>query len=142
MNQNQDFSPISAALVAEADRLKFLPLKFGRAFMRAEALVYAWMRKLSPDYAGGFWDFFTLDNGGFYLAPDVQDKLRVQCDGNWFDGEMSADAAGIVASLFAVGQLVHELQGVEREKLCDAYYHLRAYASEHPESELIMRAID
>ena len=41
--------PVTASLVAEAQRLDFLPTYFGpRLMMRGEALVYAWLRRLWP----------------------------------------------------------------------------------------------
>jgi hypothetical protein len=36
------------------------------------------------------------------MAPKPDKRLRVEVDGNGFSGEMSADAAGIVATLFAL----------------------------------------
>jgi hypothetical protein len=45
-----------------------------------------------------------LSDGGFYMAPDLADRLE-EVDGNGFRGELSADAAGIVATPFALGQL-------------------------------------
>ncbi|MNG28751.1 Antirestriction protein KlcA [compost metagenome] len=51
---------------------------------------------------------------------------------------MSADAAGITASLFAICDLA---QGGD-EKLIDAYYALRDFAAEHAEANEIYSAID
>jgi hypothetical protein len=103
MNDNQQQQPVTASLVADNHRLTFLPSYFGpRLMMRGEALVYAWLRRLSEDYDGGYWNYYTLTNGGFYMAPKPDKRLRVEVDGNGFSGEMSADAAGIVATLFAL----------------------------------------
>ena len=41
-------------------------------------------------------------------SPDLADRLEIEVDGNGFRGELSADAAGIVATLFALGQLAAE----------------------------------
>ena len=42
---NTQDQPVTASLVAEAQRLDFLPTYFGpRLMMRGEALVYAWLR--------------------------------------------------------------------------------------------------
>lgn len=49
--------------------------------------------RLSEDYNGGFWNFYTLTNGGFYMAPAGDKRMRLEVDGNGFSGEMSADAA-------------------------------------------------
>jgi hypothetical protein len=49
-------SPVLAMLVAEAERLDFLPRHFGRQMMTFETAVYAQMRLLSTEYSGGYWD--------------------------------------------------------------------------------------
>lgn len=103
------------------------------------------MARLSQDYKGGLWHFYELSNGGFYLAPNKTERMRVEVDGNGFDGAMSADAAGIVATLFALNHLValvYEEGGPELDKLSDHYYFLRDFALGHPEAVTILRAID
>jgi len=143
MTQAQELAPVAASLVAEGGRLSFLPAMFGRYFMRGEALVYGWLSRLSEDYNGGFWNYYTLTNGGFYMAPATDKALRLVVAGNWFEGELSADAAGIVATLFALGQIAAEIQGTaEADALIDRYYFLRDFAAEHAEAGLIFRAID
>lgn len=136
--------PQSGSIVAtelpEWKRLAFLPRFFGpRHMLRGEALVFGWMQRLAPAYRGGFWRFYELGNGGFYLAPAVKGPLALTVEGNGFDGELSADAAGIVASLFAIAELA-TATGLER--LAEHYQHLLEFASHHPESALIHRAID
>ena len=136
---------VTATLIPEgAQRLNFLPATFGRYFMRGESLVYAWMRKLSEDYSGGFWHYYTLSNGGHYMAPEMGDaRLTLLVEGNGYEGSMSADAAGIVATLFALGQLAAEIAGTDAaDALIDRYHFLRGFAAGHPEAAAIYRAID
>lgn len=85
---------IKAYRVAEKDRLDFLPRYFTpRWMLRGESLVYAWMRRLSPDYQGGYWEFYKLSNGGFYMAPSPdREALRLVVSANYFDEVVSADA--------------------------------------------------
>jgi hypothetical protein len=144
MNHTQILAPVAANLVAESARLSFLPSFFGlRLMLRGEALVFSWLDQLSTDYTGGYWNFYTLTNGGFYLAPATSERMRLAVDGNGFDGRMSADAAGVVATLFALGQIVGEIQDSEaRDNLIDHYHYLRDYAKEHAEANLIFQAID
>jgi len=131
---------VTAIQVQDEDRLNFLPDVFGDLLMlRGEALVYGWLRQLCAEYSGGFWQFYRLSNGGFYLAPERTDRLRLTVAGNYFDGVMSADAAGIVATLFALGQLAGETR---EERFIDAYHQLRAYACGHDEAASIFAAID
>jgi hypothetical protein len=65
--------------------------------------------------------------------------MRLQCAGNGFDGEMSADAAGIVACLFAFNALVWKTRDERFEHL---FYCLREFASDHAEAHAICAAID
>jgi len=144
MIQAQELAPLAANLVAEGDRLDFLPAFFGpRLMMRGEALVFGWLDALSEDYNGGFWNFYTLTNGGFYMAPAGDKRMRLEVDGNGFSGEMSADAAGIVATLFALGQLAAEAEGTDAgDVLIDRYHFLRDFAKTHAEAGVIFAAID
>lgn len=131
---------IVATLVPEDQRLSILPKFFGLAQMlRAEALTYGWMTKLSIDYTGGYWHYYTLDNGGFYMAPSEEKPWRIAVNGNGFEGSVSADAAGIIATLFMIGQLCGELQ---TEAMADAYHALLDFATEHAEQAAILNAID
>ena len=141
---NTQEQPVTASLVAEAQRLDFLPAYFGpRLMMRGEALVYAWLRRLCERYNGAYWHYYTLSDGGFYMAPDLADRLAIEGDGNGFRGELSADAAGIVATLFALGQLAAEAADTDAgDALIDRYHFLRGFAASHPEAAAICRAID
>lgn len=130
---------IKACRVAEQDRLDFLPRYFTpRWMLRGESLVYAWMERLSPDYQGGYWEFYTLSNSGFYLAPTGQ-EMRLIVEGNYFDEVVLADVAGIIATLFALNDLACE---TGHDRIIDLYYSLLDFAREHPEEGSIMRAID
>src|SRR3546814_15530527 len=72
----------------------------------AETQLFATMRRLSPaDYGGGFWEFYERGGEPLYLAPKSQDRLRISWDGNGYEGEVSADAAGIIATLFTLSDL-------------------------------------
>jgi hypothetical protein len=143
-SQAQELAPAVANLVAEGNRLSFLPTFFGQHLMiRGEALVFGWLDRLSEDYSGGYWHFYTLTNGGFYLALASDKLMHISVEGNGFDGEMSADAAGIVATLFALGQLAGEVQGTDSgDVLINQYYFLRDFALDHAEARLIFKAID
>lgn len=134
------FPKIVATLVPEEKRLSVLPDFFGFAQMlRAEALAFAYMSKLSIDYTGGYWHYYKLDNGGFYMAPAMDIPMRVEWAGNGYEGTMSADAAGIVATLFMIGHLAHE---VRTEAMAEAYTNLLDFATEHAEQAAILNAVD
>ncbi len=138
-NTELQHQPITANLLPEESRMGFLPAIFGQAMMIGEGLVYCWMRNLSEDYQGGYWDYFKLSNGGFYMAPRTSKKFRVLVAGNYFEGELSADAAGIVATLYALCELANRTAS---DRVVDLYHLLRDYASEHPDAGQIFAAID
>ena len=78
-----------------------------------------------------------------YLAPELTGRLCLEVDGNGYSGELSADAAGIVATLFTLGQLAADNQGTDvADVLIDRYHFLRDFARDHPEAAEIFRAID
>lgn len=130
--------PINAHKVAETERMKVMPALFGMRFAQVEQTVYQLMDRLCSTYQGGQWELYTLSNSSFYMAPRRADKLLIAWDGNGFTGEMSADAAGIVACLFTYSAL--SFQGCET---CGDMYHLLLdYAEQHPEASLIFSAID
>jgi hypothetical protein len=130
---------INTTSVTADQRFKFLPRVFGaRHMMRGESAVYDWMAELCRNYQGGYWDFIDLSNGGFYLRLAADNPLDVVVAGNGFSGGMSPDAASIVATLFALNDLIWRGAG----HLDDAYYLLRDFAAQHPEARLILQAID
>ena len=65
--------------------------------------------------------------------------MRIAVDGNGFSGSMSADAAGIVATLFALCDLAAQ---VRDDAVIDLFHGLRDFAEEHAEMALIFAAID
>lgn len=139
MNETHELSGPTASLVPEAQRMAFLPNCFGRYFLMGEVLVYSWLDRLSVDYSGGSWEFYTLTNGGFYLAPRIGRRLRIAVEGNGFEGEMSPDAAGVVATLFALNQIAFETRD---DRLIKHYHALHDFARVHAEAALILAAID
>ena len=130
---------ITKTKVPDDERMEFLPRKLGKLFLKFEMSVYAHMDNLCPEYRGGFWEFYDLSNGGFYMAYDHEESLRVVFPFNYFDEEMSADAASIAANLFALNSLTWDTRS---EQAIDAFYALRDFAAEHPEGAKIMRVID
>ena len=129
-----------ATLVPEERRLDFLPkLLSDRWLMRGENAIYDFMGALSPDYSGGMWQFFERDGQPLYMAPKRDDRMHISWHGNGYQGEVSADAAGIIACLFTFSHLSMRFGS---EFLADAFERLRDYAGEHPEAGAIFSAID
>jgi hypothetical protein len=126
--------PITAGKVPESKRANLLYLAFGKACVRFERLVYLFADQLCSEYTGGFWEFYLLSNGAFYMTPP--DDMEVSA-ANGFTGRMSADAVGIVVSLYAASALAEQ-----SDRGIDAFHRLREFALDHPESSAIFRAID
>ncbi|SAL03039.1 antirestriction protein [Caballeronia calidae] len=134
---------ITARLVPDDRRLNFLPEAFTtRMMMRAESLVFYQADMLSKQYRGGLWDFYSLSNGGFYLVPTCAKRFDVSVVGNGYEGNVSADAFGIIVTLFVYGALVFIDDATLQEKYSNHYHQLRDFAIEHTEREAILNAID
>jgi hypothetical protein len=135
-------TPITRRTIKDEDRVRHTDKLFGFHFpLRLEPLVYATADRLSCDYTGGYWEFYALSNGAFYMAP-IGDKLfHVTCE-NGFTGEMSADALGITACLYAYSYLSFSGMLGFADMCAQQYHRLREYALEHSEAEEIMGAID
>jgi hypothetical protein len=130
-----------AILVPETRRMEFLPGLFGRKLMLAgEHTVYQFMSWLAPkDYTGGIWRFHEQGRQPLFLSPDNEKRFRISCETNGYQGEVSAEAAGIIATLFALSHLSFRY---EADQLADAYARLYAFAGDHAEAGEIFAAID
>lgn len=130
-----------ATLVPDDRRERFLPAMFGlQLLIPAENTVYTIMERLSPyDYGGGFWNFYERDGKPLFLAPAADRRFRIESGLTDFRGEVSAEAAGIIATLFVLSHLSFKF---ESNHLAAGYQRLRAYSDGHPESSAILATID
>jgi hypothetical protein len=128
---------IQTTVVPLEDRIRFLPGLFGELCTRVENAVYDHMREIAAEYRGGFWEFIQISAGGGYLRPPGKEH-RIAC-ANGFEGTVSADAAGIIATTYALSHLSfeHPLQ-----LLAERYMQLRVLTMEHPECDAILDATD
>jgi hypothetical protein len=134
-------STLSRQQVPDDRRVNLAHEIFGIHFpMQLEPAIYTFASNLSEDYTGGYWQFYSLSNNGFYMAPDDDHLYRVACE-NGFEGRLSADALGITACLYAYSHL--SFGGGAFADTCGQQYHwLREYMFEHAEARDILRAID
>jgi len=130
---------ITATEITEAERLNFLPTHFGADMLAFENAICDFAQALCGDYRGGLWVFFELSNGGVYIAPRSPRELPVTVAENGFDRTLSADAAGIVLSIFALNVLAIRTRRAKYVFLLDM---LKDYASQHRERAAIYSAID
>ena len=132
---------VTRELVPEDQRMAITERLFGIHFpLQLEPVIYGITDRMSEDYSGGYWDFYTLSNGGFYMAPSEDRVFHVTCD-NMFEGDLSSDALGIVATLYAFSHL--SFSDGRFGRVCAAHFHqLREYMFEHPEVKAILGATD
>ena len=108
--------------------------------LRLEPTIFAFADRLSEDYTGGYWNFYALSNGGFFMAPESDALFTVYAD-NGFQGKMSAEAFGITACLYAYSNLSFG-DGELAEECAKQFHLLREYMLDHPEAGAILSAID
>lgn len=130
---------IKKTLIPEQNRIGFLPSQLGQWHFQFEMLTYNVMSRYCEDYTGGYWNFYRLDNGGFFMAPDSDKSYRVVNDMNFCDEIMSAEAAGIGACLYALSGVAFESQD---PKIGTHYSALYNFIGEHAEARKIFRFID
>ena len=132
---------ITSKLVSTHLRTKVTAQLFGLNFpMRLEPTVFSFADHMAENYSGGYWDFFTLSNGGFYMHPRSDEPFNVSCE-NGHEGSLSGDALGIVVCLYAYSHL--SFCGGGFDEVCAEHYHLlREFALNHPEAGGIFSAID
>ncbi|EDI0448422.1 antirestriction protein [Salmonella enterica subsp. enterica serovar Newport] len=145
-------------VIDDNERLDFIPALFFN-------MIASWLRQYS-DYDGGFWSYWIIPQGVGgnvapnkiiftttqigYIAPAGEQRYNMCIPGNYFESEVSADAAGIISTLMIMNWLSWQAadMGAEYAKVCkylvtrqDA---LKDYVSliQHPERNLIWRAID
>jgi hypothetical protein len=134
---------IQAKKVAGSRRLRMLPKYFPSVYMMVENAVYNVANMLCSEYRGGFWDFYEVPNGGFFMALDK--KMELCNPLNYSDEEMSGEAAGITICIYAyerVGCAVMDKFPNIAEKLFRQMDLLKDYADQHPEGAKIFRLID
>lgn len=132
---------ITAQLLEGTQRVSHTASVFGINFpFKLEPTVFAMADRLAPAYNGGFWDFYELSNQGFYMAPASGRPFKVQSM-NGFEGNLSADALGITACLFAYSQLSFGADAFA-ELMAEHYHRLRHFALAHHEAGAVLAVID
>jgi Antirestriction protein len=72
------------------------------------------------------------------MAPTGADDFHLRVSGNGFDGRVSPDAAGVIATTFALNALLWK----GHESLREKYEQLMAFIAEHPDRRAIRDALD
>ena len=141
-NSIEDPVPITRSLVPEDQRVAVTAALFGPHFpLQIEPVVYSVAERMAEVYCGGYWQFYTLGNAGFYMAPAEDRSFDIKCQ-NYYSGTLTADALGIVCCLYTYSHL--SFQGdFDFARLCAKHYHLlRHFMMDHAEVSQILGAID
>lgn len=134
-----DVGIVTATAVAYPESQAFLYKQLGLDWLRFEHGAYETLRAATNGYGGGLWDFYSLSNGGFYIAPSGCPVLRLQGPDNGFDGLLSADAAGIYATAMTLSHLSFQSQS---ELPGEKFHLLRDFYVHHAEARTLFRALD
>jgi len=134
-------SIITAKIVPAPQRMDAADQHFGIRYpLTVEPMIYQFATQLAQAYSGGYWHFYLLSNGGFYMAPKQDESFAVLAD-NGYEGSMSTEALGITACLYAYSNLSFG-EGSFGETCADHYHWLYEFAMAHPEAAEIRAAID
>jgi hypothetical protein len=57
--------------------------------------ILSWFSRLCREYSGGYWHFYTLSNGGVFMAPDSQETYDLYCKSNGNRATLGAEAAAL-----------------------------------------------
>jgi hypothetical protein len=133
---------VTRTLVPDDQRLAVIEETFGAHFpLMIEPVAYGITERMAEAYSGGYWQMYALDNGGFYMAPEGNSVYQVSCE-NCFSGELSADALGVTACLYAYSHCSFS-RNEAFGRICAQHYHwLRAYMYDHTEVAAMLGAID
>lgn len=74
-----------------------------------------------------------------FMAPQSTSRFRIESDITQFRGEVSAEAAGVIATLFTFSHLSFRF---ESDLLVEGYHRLHAWCDGHLEASEIFQAID
>jgi len=135
-------SQITRQQVDDKQRIQHTADLFGIHYpLNIEPAVYSITSNLASEYRGAYWEFYSLSNGGFYMAPCSNTHYQVSCD-NGFEGKLSADALGITACLYAFSHLSFTANPAFADICSNHYQWLRAFMLKHVEASAILAAID
>jgi hypothetical protein len=69
--RNAAHATTAQLIVDQEKRAEVLSNRFARYMLMVEDSIYMSMRRIVPDFGVGYWHFFELSNGGFYMAPGI-----------------------------------------------------------------------
>ena len=120
-------------------RNSILPKYCGNHFINFEMAIYSLTDQFIKEYSGGYWEFYSLSNGGFYMAFTSEEQVTFENPDNYFSEAMDAETASIIVNLYVYCLLSFKYEDAPFGEL---YHQLRDYALDLPNAATIMKAID
>ncbi len=136
---------ITKKIIRGKRRGNILPHYIGSKFIIFEQNIYGYTDHFVEGYSGGFWQFYELSNGGFYMSVDCDKEVTFENPDNYFSEIMDADTMSIIINLYVTNHLAfkyHDSNDEAAAIFTRLYLHLLEYAKEQPNASTILRAID
>lgn len=132
---------LSATPVNSLQRPRFWSRHFGSVphWIILEPRIFSCMDHLCARYRGGLWQFYTLSNGGAFIAPDTESQWSLFNPNNGNSASLSSEATGIAVCLL---EYSHHACRTGNVQMAEHYYRLRDYALAHTECHTIMHITD
>ncbi|MBL4842173.1 MAG: antirestriction protein [Thalassospira sp.] len=126
--------------VPELQRAETMHQYWGDRCVNLEMFVFRFMDNFNEAYNGGYWDFNITHNNALYISLSTDKPVRLVSPLNYADETMSADAAGVVLTIFACSYALDKFP--DAEEILATYDRLMDVFGDHPEASKIYRLLD
>ncbi|HHH3118217.1 TPA: antirestriction protein, partial [Citrobacter freundii] len=126
-------------------RLVFHTMLFGEFCEHANVAAVAFMKRFCDKYETGYWNYYKVGRNSGFMCPETDETYYFEMS-NYFSGNVSAEAAGIIVTLYVLQTCFDAAWTRQDSSLCDHFREamdtLKDYAATTDESRSIFRAID
>lgn len=146
MIQEMQETPVIAKLVANNERLDFLPNIFGDIIIGIgfEGKSFDFAKSFSNDYKGGYWEYHYLsENTGFMSLPKKEIFSAINTM-NYSEAEFNGFEYGIICSLFSLNYLMQNdrISQATLSRLLQNYDSIMDYVAQLEDNSRIYQFID
>jgi hypothetical protein len=126
--------------VPKLQRAQTMRQYWGDRCVSLEMFVFSFMNTFNDAYNGGYWDLNITSNNALYISLSTDEPVRLVSPLNYADETMSADAAGLVLTIYASSYGMHKFP--EDAYILETYDKLMEVVGDHPEASKIYRLLD